>query len=134
MKNNWLFARSCWFITFRFYLKFFIQEQISELKTYLLAPIYFHFGHYPLVMDILTLGQEMGEIIFIFLLVAIFIARLVYYRNYYFQVFSSFYFHLTNLLPNRQSLFNYTSSFFTSLKSGISFFFTKIKSFFKKRK
>ena len=115
-------------------MKFFLQEQISEFKTYLLAPIYFHFGHYLLVMDILAFGQEMGEIIFIFLLVIAFIARLVYYRNYFFQVFSSFYFHLTNLLPTKQPLFNYISSFFTSLKSGISFFFTKIKSFFKRRK
>ncbi len=85
-------------------------------------------------MDILAFGQEMGEIIFVFFLIVIFITRLVYYRNYLLQVFNSVYFHLSNLLPNRQSLFNYTNQFFTSLKTSMSSLFNKIKSFFKKKK
>ena len=104
-------------------MKSFIKEQISEFKTYLLAPFYFHFG------------ETTGNII-VFLLITVFIIRLVYYlvyyRNYYFKAFSEFYFNLINLLSNRRFLFNYISSFFTSLKNGISFFFTKIKSFFKR--
>jgi len=100
---------------------------------YLLAPIYYHFGHYPLVIEIITVGQEMGEIVFLFFLFFIFLSYAVYYRNYYFQVFSNFTFNLSNFFKNKQPLSNPVSIFFDVLKKKVSIFFKKIKCFFKKK-
>ena len=88
----------------------------------LLAPFYFHFGHYALFIEIISYCQELVETIGIYLLVFIFILNLIFYRNYLFLIFNKNIFKNTNINFIKQ--INYNNSFFNNIKN-FNFFFKK---------
>jgi hypothetical protein len=97
-------------------VKALISYYTSKFCFVLLAPIYYHFGHISLVIDILSIGHDLVDILGTYFLNFIFVGALIFYRNFFFQIFNKYFFknYFTN--ANRLPLFNYFSLFFASLK------------------
>ena len=98
-----------------------------------MAPIIFHFGHYPFVLELFTLGQELAETVGIYFLAFILFSAVIFYRNYLFLLYNKMFFRFPNENRNTVNSQNNSSSFFGKLRKSPSMFFSKIRAFFGKK-
>lgn len=111
-----------------------IKLKLHFFSSILLAPIYYHFGHYSIVIDIITLGGEIVDTLGLFFLVFIFLISITFYKNLTFQVFVKSFFKNYIFSFNFTPLLTYISTFFKNFLKLISFLLNKILFFFKKKK
>lgn len=115
-------------------MRTFIMYCLNKYITILLAPIYLHFGHYPFVLDLLSIGQELIDTLGIYFLNFILIGALIFYRNFLFFIFNKFFFK--NYLINKNNLpfLSYFGFFFKSLNRVGTAVLNKILPLFKSKK
>jgi len=122
------------FIPYRFVLQELITYFFFQFSNFLLAPLYFHFGHYPLFIDIMTSLTDMVDTIAFFFLLFFFLISVTTHRDTtFFSYAKTFYKNYSHYL-NRLPLYTYFSNFFSNFSKLISFFSTKISNFLKKKK
>jgi hypothetical protein len=100
---------------------------LKTFGTYLIAPIYFHFGHYAFMMDLMTIAHDMADTLGIYFLNFIIISAFIFYRNFFFQLFNKLFFKNYNLTQNNTPFLNYFNLFFNNLRKLVSTFFKKLK-------
>lgn len=103
--------------TFSYYL--------NKYVTILLAPIYYHFGHYSFVLDLLSIGQDAVDTLGLYFLNFAFIAALIFYRNFFFQIFNKFFFKNYLVNKNVTPFLNYFNFFFNNFNKIFNFFYKK---------
>ena len=109
------------------YLKFVFNRCIDIF----LAPFYFHFGHYPLFIDGITILAETSVTMVLFFMALIFAIGLsLYYNKQLRPIFSNLYKTIKNN-HNTVTLLSYFSTAYHSLKLSVSFLIKVIKIFFK---
>lgn len=100
----------------------------------LVAPLYFHFGHYWFAIEVITIVQEMADVIAFFFLAIAITGSIVLYRNIMFQVLNSSFFKNYFSVSNRLPLLNYFSIFYNSFVNSVTFVVSKIYYFLKSSK
>jgi hypothetical protein len=97
-----------------------ISYYVKKYFTILLAPIYFHLGHYSFVINLITIGYDLVDILGTYFLNFLMIGGLIFYKNHIFQIFNKLFFK--NYLINKNNLpfLNFFNTFFTSVNKFIS--------------
>jgi hypothetical protein len=104
----------------------FILYHLNQFVYYLLAPIYFHFGHYSFVLDVLTVGGDVVDTLGIYFLSFFFISGVIFHRNYILQILNKLFFKNYFINRNILPLLNNFSSFFADLGKGVKNIFKAI--------
>ena len=100
-------------------MKSLIINYLYNLILIILAPFYFHFGSYNLFIEIISYGQELIDILGLYLLTFFFINILILNRNNLFKIYNKFFFKTNNF--NKIIFLNYINQFYNNFKSLILF-------------
>lgn len=103
------------------------------LLSIYLAPLYYHFGHYPKFLDFACSVQEITETFGFYILAFIFIGILIFNRNYLFQTFTRLFSRNHAENSNHPSLLTKIDNVFKKFKSSGSILIDKIASYFKNK-
>lgn len=96
-----------------------------------MAPIYFHFGHYPLVMDALYVIQDLCGTFYFFLFCFILLNGILFKYNVKYNTFVTSMYKTAISHKYVISLFSYLSSSFSQIKKNFTILFTILKNIFR---
>jgi hypothetical protein len=98
-----------------------LSYHLNKLLTFLMAPIYYHFGQYSFVLDLLGIAQDLIDVLGTYFLNFLFIGTLVFYRNFFLQIFNKFFYKNYTFNKNYNVFLNYIYFFFTNLNKTFNF-------------
>lgn len=110
-----------------------ITNFYAELKTALVAPLYFHFGHYAWFINYAAVFGEILETVIIFFLAIICIRWLITHRDYIFQTLIKNFYKNYIVTINTMPLNAYFTMVFNDLISFTSLIIKKSINYIKKK-